>query len=167
MYIRPRRCLQHDRYADNDPPEGCEIPRSWAQKWLRNRVKPVPGTKMPEYNHDTDLQVGDYVGALVPADVEKEQQPVVIDVDKADGDIPAGLATGPNASWSSDQVAAWFRVRKFSAKTLAAFEGLDGEELMTLTKDDFVEAGVSLGKAVAVVKLIYPLGSAGQPISIE
>lgn len=53
-------------YADNDPPEGCEIPRSWAQKWLHNRVKPVRGTKMPEYNHDTDLQVGDHVGALVP-----------------------------------------------------------------------------------------------------
>lgn len=56
----------HVMYADNDPPEGCEIPRSWAQKWLRNKMKPVAGTKLPEYNHDTDLQVGDHVGALVP-----------------------------------------------------------------------------------------------------
>ena len=61
--------------------------------------------------------------AAGPADVKKE--PAIIDVDQDED-------TGPNASWSGDEVAAWLRVRKVSATALAAFEGLDGEELMAL-----------------------------------
>ena len=99
-------------------------------------------------------------GVAGPADVTTE--PVVIDADDA-----AAPATGPNTSWSSEEVASWLRVRKLSAKALAAFEGLDGEELVASTAADFVAVGVPLGKTAAVVRLIHPPGGAGQPISIE
>lgn len=76
-------------------------------------------------------------------------------------------ATPPDASWPHDQVAAWLRFRNVGAKALSTLVGLDGEELMALTKGDFIDAGVPQGKAVAVFRLLHPPGSAGQPISIE